>query len=130
MEEIKGCEQRNLEHFNRLIIHLDMDAYYAQVEMKQHNIDLTKPVAVLQWNSIIALNYVAKKAGVKRGMNCFEALEVRNDMIFVHVATIVINQQTAKSEEDTSQQMIFDYDDYGTDKKPQKNDDDPIGIQN
>jgi hypothetical protein len=29
MEEIKGCEQRNLEHFNRLIIHLDMDAYYA-----------------------------------------------------------------------------------------------------
>jgi DNA polymerase eta len=91
MEEIKGCEQRNLEHFNRLIIHLDMDAYYAQVEMKQHNIDLGKPVAVLQWNSIIALNYVAKKSGVKRGMSCFEALEVRNDMIFVHVATIVIN---------------------------------------
>lgn len=29
-----------LEHFRRLIIHLDMDAYYAQVEMKQHNIDI------------------------------------------------------------------------------------------
>ena len=107
-----------------------MDSYYAQVEMKQHNIDLSKPVAVLQWNSIIALNYVAKKSGVKRGMSCFEALEVRNDMIFVHVATIVINQHTTKSEEDTSQQMIFDYDDYGTDKNPQKNDDDPIGIEN
>jgi hypothetical protein len=37
-EEKKGCEQEvvdvNLDHFNRLIIHLDMDAYYAQVEMK------------------------------------------------------------------------------------------------
>jgi hypothetical protein len=36
-EEEKVCEQNydvNLDHFNRLIIHLDMDAYYAQVEMK------------------------------------------------------------------------------------------------
>lgn len=98
VEEVKGSEhqsnyQSNLDHFNRLIIHLDMDAYYAQVEMKQHNIDPEKPVAVLQWASIIALNYVAKKSGVKRGMTCFEALEVRNDMIFVHVGTIIINQE-------------------------------------
>ena len=60
-----------LSHFNRLIIHLDMDAYYAQVEMKKHNIDLDvrlilsefklqKPVGVVQWFSLIALNYVAK----------------------------------------------------------------------
>ncbi len=52
-EEVKGSEHNNqssvsnLDHFNRLIIHLDMDAYYAQVEMKQHNIDPEKPVAVL-----------------------------------------------------------------------------------
>jgi DNA polymerase eta len=65
-----------------------MDAYYAQVEMKAHNIDLNMPVGVLQWHSIIALNYVAKKSGVKRGMTSYEALEVRKDMIFVHVATI------------------------------------------
>ncbi len=30
----------------RFIILLDMDAYYAQVEMKKHNIDKTKPCAV------------------------------------------------------------------------------------
>lgn len=103
-EEKKLCEQIsevNLDHFNRLIIHLDMDAYYAQVEMKQHNIDPDKPVAVLQWASIIALNYVAKKSGVKRGMSCFEALEVRSDMIFVHVATIIIEHK--EIEEDHSQ---------------------------
>ena len=27
-----------LKHFQRLIIHVDMDAYYAQVEMKKHGI--------------------------------------------------------------------------------------------
>ncbi|TNV81729.1 hypothetical protein FGO68_gene10056 [Halteria grandinella] len=86
LEEVK--REPGLEHFERLIVHLDMDAYYAQVEMKYHNIDITKPVAVLQWNSIIALNYVAKNSGVKRSMTCYEALEVRSDMIFVHVATI------------------------------------------
>ena len=46
-------------------------------------------MGVLQWNSLIAINYVAKKAGVKRGMSCYDALEVRPDMVFVHVATIV-----------------------------------------
>ena len=74
--------------------------------MKQQNIIFTKPVAVLQWNSIIAVNLIAKKSGVKRGMSSFETLEVRDDMIFLHAATIVINKQSTKTEEDTSQQMI------------------------
>ena len=30
----------------RFIILIDMDAYYAQVEMKKHNIDPSKPVIV------------------------------------------------------------------------------------
>ena len=48
-------------------------------------------MGVLQWHSLIALNYVAKKAGVKRGMQSFDALDVCPDMIFVHVATIIVN---------------------------------------
>lgn len=32
-------ENDNLEFNDRYIIHLDMDCYYAQVEMKRHNID-------------------------------------------------------------------------------------------
>ena len=46
-------------------------------------------MGTLQWFSLIALNYVAKSKGVKRGMTAYEALEVCPDMIFVHVATIV-----------------------------------------
>ena len=35
-EERKGSSipEHNLDNFKRLIIHLDMDAYYAQVEIK------------------------------------------------------------------------------------------------
>jgi DNA polymerase eta len=51
-----------------------MDAYYAQVEMKKHGIPDTQPMGVLQWNSLIAINYAAKSLGIKRGMNHFEAL--------------------------------------------------------
>ena len=74
----------------RFIILLDMDAYYAQVEMKKHNIDKTKPCAVQQWNSLIALNYVAKNLGVKRGMTCYEALAIVPDIILIHISTFEV----------------------------------------
>ena len=35
----------------RMIILVDMDAYYAQVEMKRHGLDPEKPMAVQQWNA-------------------------------------------------------------------------------
>ncbi len=70
-------------------------------------------MAVQQWNSIIALNYVAKKSGVKRGMNVFEALEVRSDMIFVHVATILHDaEKIVTKEEKKSSQEHYEYGDY------------------
>jgi impB/mucB/samB family len=72
---------------------------------------LKKPVAVQQWNSIIALNYVAKKSGVKRGMNVFEALEVRSDMVFVHVATIMYDKAKEAKGGEMSQEH-FEYGDY------------------
>ena len=74
----------------RFIILIDMDAYYAQVEMKKHGIPESKPCAVQQWNSLIALNYAAKGAGVKRGMTCYDALAVVPDLILIHVATFEV----------------------------------------
>lgn len=43
--------------FWRVIIHIDMDAYYAQVESRKHGIPEWIPMCVIQWKSIIALNY-------------------------------------------------------------------------
>ena len=67
-----------------------MDAYYAQVEMKRHNLDRSKPMAVQQWNAIIALNYAAKSLGVKRSMTVYEALSVCPEITFVHVSTFEV----------------------------------------
>ena len=63
-------------HFTRLIIHVDMDCYYAQVLMKAHNLDPTIPMGVLQWKNLIALNYPAKKLGITRQMSGVDALEI------------------------------------------------------
>lgn len=54
----------------RVIIHLDLDCFYAQVEQRRLQIPATEPVAVQQWGSLLAVNYVARAAGVKRGTDC------------------------------------------------------------
>ncbi len=55
-------EQRQL----RVIIHLDLDCFYAQVEHERLKIPREEPLAVRQWASVIAVNYPARKCGVKR----------------------------------------------------------------
>ena len=52
---------------HRVILHLDLDAFYAQVEHKRLNIPREVPLAVQQWQGIIAVNYPARAAGIKVG---------------------------------------------------------------
>jgi len=76
-----------------------MDAYYAQVEMKRHNLDPAKPMAVQQWNSIIALNYAAKGAGVRRSMTVYEALCACGDLTLVHVSTFEVTEYKSEAKQ-------------------------------
>ena len=59
--------------------------------MKKHGIPESQPLGVLQWRSLIALNYAAKQAGVRRGMSAYDALAVCENMKFAHVSTLVDN---------------------------------------
>ncbi|RLN92063.1 hypothetical protein BBJ28_00009761 [Nothophytophthora sp. Chile5] len=52
---------------SRVIIHLDLDCFYAQVEQRRLKIPAGQPVAVQQWGSLLAVNYTARKFGVERG---------------------------------------------------------------
>lgn len=42
------------DHYKRVILHLDLDCFYAQVEHNRLKIPLTIPLAVQQWNGLIA----------------------------------------------------------------------------
>eukprot|EP00742_Colponemidia_sp_Colp-10_P008275 GILJ01008948.1.p1 GENE.GILJ01008948.1~~GILJ01008948.1.p1 ORF type:complete len:626 (+),score=80.08 GILJ01008948.1:116-1993(+) len=74
--------------FPRVILHVDLDAFYCQVEMKRLNIDPDMPVAVQQWEGLIAVNYPARKAGITRHERVSDAKKKCPNLILVHVETI------------------------------------------
>lgn len=48
---------------SRVIVHLDLDCFYCQVEQKRLGIPRDVPMCVQQWNGLIAVNYAARAAG-------------------------------------------------------------------
>ncbi|PGH16303.1 hypothetical protein AJ79_01842 [Helicocarpus griseus UAMH5409] len=71
----------------RLIAHIDLDAFYAQCEMVRLNTPLTQPLAVQQWDSLIAVNYPARAFGITRMITAVEARKRCPELITQHVAT-------------------------------------------
>lgn len=73
----------------RVIAHCDVDAAYAQFEAARLGIDCKNtPLAVLQWTSLIAVNYAARAHGVNR-FNCTleQAKERCPSLQLIHVAS-------------------------------------------
>ncbi|KAJ6107453.1 hypothetical protein N7523_008776 [Penicillium sp. IBT 18751x] len=71
----------------RAIAHIDLDAFYAQCEMVRLGTPRDKPLAVRQWDSLIAVNYAARPFGVTRMLSASEAREKCPDIVLQHVAT-------------------------------------------
>src|SRR5204863_8056526 len=71
----------------RVIAHIDLDAFYAQCEMVRLNTPRDQPLAVQQWESLIAVNYAARSFGVSRMINAREARKRCPQLITQHVAT-------------------------------------------
>ncbi|ESZ98364.1 hypothetical protein SBOR_1242 [Sclerotinia borealis F-4128] len=71
----------------RVIAHLDLDAFYAQVEMVRLGTAEDKPLAVQQWQGLIAINYPARAFGLNRHITITEAKKLCPDIICQHVAT-------------------------------------------
>ncbi|KAF9416460.1 hypothetical protein HW555_006221 [Spodoptera exigua] len=69
-----------MDQDNRVVVLIDMDCFYCQVEEKLNPELRGKPIAVVQYNpwqggGIIAVNYVARARGVTRHMRGNEAKE-------------------------------------------------------
>ncbi|RAK71286.1 DNA/RNA polymerase [Aspergillus fijiensis CBS 313.89] len=71
----------------RVIALIDYDAFYAQCESVRLGLPPTVPLAVQQWNAIIALNYPARQYGLTRGMSVDEVKARCPDIVLQHVAT-------------------------------------------
>jgi DNA polymerase eta len=71
----------------RTIAHIDLDAFYAQCEMVRLGVADDQPLAVQQWQALIAVNYPARPFGVGRHITASEAKKLCPDIILQHVAT-------------------------------------------
>ncbi len=67
----------------RTWIHVDLDAFYAAVEMRDNPTLVEKPIAVAEKNMIMTTNYVARKYGVRSGIPCFIGKKLCQDIIFI-----------------------------------------------
>ncbi|WYZ42227.1 hypothetical protein EsH8_V_001122 [Colletotrichum jinshuiense] len=71
----------------RVVALVDYDAFYAQYETVRLGLPPSKPLAVRQWNAIIALNYPAKQQGLKRSISVDEAQRLCPDITLQHIPT-------------------------------------------
>ena len=71
----------------RCIAHIDLDAFYAQCEMVRLGVPEDRPLAVQQWQGLIAINYPARAYGLNRHVTIEEAQQKCPDILVQHVAT-------------------------------------------
>ncbi|KAF3760018.1 putative Rad30, DNA polymerase eta, partial [Cryphonectria parasitica EP155] len=71
----------------RVVAHIDLDAFYAQCEMRRLDLPDDQPLAVQQWQGLIAVNYPARDKGVGRFHDIGEAKKLCENLICQHVAT-------------------------------------------
>ena len=72
----------------RAVLHIDMDAFYAQVEHNRLGISRDEPLAVVQWEGLIAVNYPARAAGITRHDKASSALKKCPNIRLAHVEYI------------------------------------------
>lgn len=71
----------------RCIALIDYDAFYAQCEMVRLGVPDDQPLAVQQWQGLIAINYPAREFGLNRHVTINEAKQKCPQIICQHVAT-------------------------------------------
>lgn len=72
---------------SRCVAHVDLDCFYAQVEQVRLDISGDIPLAVQQWNGLLAINYAARKFGISRMETPAEAKIKCPELMLVHVPT-------------------------------------------
>nr|XP_037838205.1 DNA polymerase iota isoform X2 [Chlorocebus sabaeus] len=69
---------------SRVVVHVDLDCFYAQVEMISNPELKDKPLGVQQKYLVVTCNYEARKLGVKKLMNVRDAKEKCPQLVLVN----------------------------------------------
>ena len=62
------------DHHSRVIVHIDIDCFYAQVEMVSDPSLVSRPLGIQQKNLVVTCNYVARAVGVGKCMKVSEGV--------------------------------------------------------
>ncbi|CAH1253906.1 POLI [Branchiostoma lanceolatum] len=71
------------EDTSRVIVHIDVDCFYAQVEMIRDPSLRDKPLGIQQKYIVVTCNYVARKRGVTKLMGIKQAKELCPELVLV-----------------------------------------------
>ncbi|XP_048854896.1 DNA polymerase kappa isoform X2 [Brienomyrus brachyistius] len=82
VDKLTAALERGRE-LGRVIVHVDMDAFYAAVEMRDRPELKDKPMAVGSWSMLSTSNYHARKFGVRAAMPGFIAKKLCPNLIIV-----------------------------------------------
>ncbi|XP_028604855.2 DNA polymerase iota isoform X1 [Podarcis muralis] len=80
---------------HRIIVHLDLDCFYAQVEMICNPELRSKPLGVQQKYLMVTCNYEARNAGVKKCMSVKEAKEKCPELVLVNGEDLTKYRETS-----------------------------------
>ena len=68
------------------IAHIDANAFFAQVEQVRCGYTKDDPVVCVQWKSIIAVSYAARKYGISRMDSIDDAMKKCDNLVPIHTA--------------------------------------------
>ena len=73
-----------MDNHSRTIIHIDIDCFYAQVEMVKSPSLKNVPLGIQQKNIVVTSNYVAREYGIKKCMLISEAKKLCPNLTLVN----------------------------------------------
>ncbi|XP_059192178.1 DNA polymerase kappa [Centropristis striata] len=103
--ERMATELERRRDLNRVIVHVDMDAFYAAVEMRDCPELKDKPMAVGSMSMLSTSNYHARKFGVRAAMPGFIAKKLCPNLVIVPT-----NFDKYRAVSDEIRQIFADYD--------------------
>ena len=77
--DAKSCQNRS-----RVILHFDIDCFYAQVEMIKDPSLKAKPLGIQQKNIVVTCNYLAREKGVGKCSWIPDAMKACPELVLVN----------------------------------------------